>query len=431
MIFRDLAKSVPRARLLILGERHPQVPIEEGIREFGLEDRVLALGHQTLQDFDGYLAAASAVLNLRQSTFGETSGTMMRAFGLGRPVIVSNVCGVQDVPDDICLKIPRDRHEMAVIRECLQWLLEHPAEAAEMGGNARAWVERECTWAHTARAYAEFLAGENKEVTVTPSAAGIEAYLRRWIHPESPASGYFELHSERLVRTVELTPYGGDNSRALELGCYMQITPALHGLLGYSEVRGAYMGAAGGWHRASTTAVDGETFGCTIDLFNCEVDRFPYPNEYFDTVLCCELLEHLAKDPMHMMCEINRILKPNGTLVLTTPNAVSIRAMRALMLGVDPKLFNKYVMPTLVPETKHFKEYAPKELMRLFADAGFSLEAIDTTAYGPRPRMYGKITTVIRWLRPLTRLREDCVYLVGRKSGPVGTRYPSWLYEQS
>lgn len=441
MTFAGLAGAVPDARLLILGEPHPQVPIAEGIRDFGLNGRVIALGYQSIEDFDGYLAASNVVLNLRQSTFGESSGTMMRAFGMGKPVLVSNVGSVHDLPDDVCFRIPRDRHEMAVIRECLKWVLEHPSEAAEVGENARDWVARECTWAHTARAYAEFLdrsARESVPRTAPPVVRrgalikeSIERYLSRWIDRQSPAAAYYDAHSVRLVRTLQLTPPGEDGSRVLELGCYMQITPALRELLGYREVRGAYMGPAGGWHRSSITATDGDTFTCRIDLFNCEVDRFPYPDEHFDTVLCCELLEHLAKDPMHMMTEIHRILKPNGTLVLTTPNAVSIRALRAILLGIHPALFSKYVMPTLLPEAKHFKEYTPKELMRLFSDAGFSLDTIETTPYGPRPGIYAKITEGIRLLRAFTRLREDCVYLVGRKAAPAGTRYPSWLYEQA
>jgi SAM-dependent methyltransferase len=229
---------------------------------------------------------------------------------------------------------------------------------------------------------------------------------------------------------LQLIPRGDSNSRILELGCYMQITPALRGLLGYGEVRGGYMGTAGGWHRSSATAADGEEFHCTIDLFNCEVDRFPYADESFDTVICCELLEHLQKDPMHMMAEIHRILKPNGTLVLTTPNSVSLRSLRSILVGVHPNLFSKYVMPTLLPETMHVREYTPKELLRLFADAGFSIQYIDTTAYGPRPGIYQSITKAIRLLKRYTRLREDCVYLVGQKTNPVGARYPSWLYEQ-
>lgn len=45
--------------------------------------------------------------------------------------------------------------------------------------------------------------------------------------------------------------------------------PALRGLLGYGQVRGGYMGSAGGWHLSTVKALDGEEFACTIDLFNC------------------------------------------------------------------------------------------------------------------------------------------------------------------
>src|SRR5205085_9664339 len=82
LMFKELVDALPEARLLIVGERHPQVPVEEGIRDLGLENQVLVRGYQTLNDVDGYLGACSVVLNLRQTTFGETSGTMMRAFSL-------------------------------------------------------------------------------------------------------------------------------------------------------------------------------------------------------------------------------------------------------------------------------------------------------------------------------------------------------------
>jgi hypothetical protein len=107
-----------------------------------------------------------------------------------------------------------------------------------------------------------------------------------------------------------------------------------------------------------------------------------------------------------------------------------LRALRAVMLGVHPNLFSKYVMPVPMPETKHVREYTPKELLRLFADSGFSVQYIDTTPYGPRPGIHKWTTKAIRGLKPFTRLREDCVYLVGQKTNPIGARYPSWLYEQ-
>jgi glycosyltransferase involved in cell wall biosynthesis/SAM-dependent methyltransferase len=437
LMFKQLLDILPDARLLILGERHPLVPIEDGIRDLGLQDRVLVMGYQTLEDFDGFLAACNVVLNLRQTTFGESSGTMMRAFGLGKPVIASAIGGICELPDDICIKIPRDRHEMQVITDCLKWLLSSPDEAAEIGAQAKRWVAEECTWDKVAHRYVAFLEHKKDGPAAAPRRepaalgdAAISKYVSRWIEPGSPAQAYFATHSVRLIRTLQLIPRGDSASRILELGCYMQITPALRGLLGYGEVRGGYMGNAGGWHRPVVAADDGEEFHCAIDLFNCEVDRFPYEDESFDTILCCELLEHLQTDPMHMMSEIHRVLKANGTLVLTTPNAVSLRSLRAILLGIHPNLFSKYVIPALLPETRHAREYTPKELLRLFADSGFSIQYIDTTPYGERPGIYKWITKAIGWLKPYTRLREDCVYLVGQKTNPVGSRYPSWLYEQ-
>jgi hypothetical protein len=116
--------------------------------------------------------------------------------------------------------------------------------------------------------------------------------------------------------------------------------------------------------------------------------------------------------------------------VITTPNAVSLRTLRNVVIGIHPHLFSKYVMPTLLPETRHAREYTPKELLRLFADSGFSVQHMETAPYGERPGVYKWIGKAIGWLKPFTRLREDCVYLVGQKTNAVETRYPAWLYEQ-
>src|SRR5207344_2765250 len=122
-------------------------------------------------------------------------------------------------------------------------------------------------------------------------------------------------HRTRLERTLALTPPGGPDDRVLEMGAYLQITPALRSRLGYGEVRGCYYGPAGKVDCRSVTSESGEEIRCDIDLFNAEKDRFPYADGYFSTVLCCELIEHLFEDPMHLMSEVNRIVKPEGFFV--------------------------------------------------------------------------------------------------------------------
>lgn len=49
-------------------------------------------------------------------------------------------------------------------------------------------------------------------------------------------------------------------------------------------------------------------------------ERFPYEENSFDTVICREVLEHVT-DPYHVIKEAYRVLKPDGTLLLTTPNS--------------------------------------------------------------------------------------------------------------
>jgi glycosyltransferase involved in cell wall biosynthesis/SAM-dependent methyltransferase len=444
----ELVSWLPNLRLLILGQEHPQVPLEEGIRDLGLEGRVLLRGYQDLGDFDGYLAACDVVLNLRETTFGEASGTMMRAFGMGKAVIVSDVGYGHELPEDVCLKIPRDRHEREVTAECLRWLIANPDAAAAIGANAQRWVAEECAWHKVAGRYADFVtrvANEAPPATVTSlpegaagerqvpflSRASIHDFLSRWIDPKSPAGQYFQTHAIRLVRTLELIPRGQREQRILELGCYMQVTPALRGLLGYGDVRGGYLGRAGGRHRSRATATDDEEFSCIIDLFNVEKDRFPYPDEYFHTVLCCELLEHLEVDPMHMMSEIHRVLVPNGTLVLTTPNAASWRALGAVWLGLHPNLFGKFAMPGLTPESRHAREYTAKELLRLMSDAGFLTQHIETGLYGEHSGRYKFLRRLLAGFTYQKWLREECVFLVAQKGKVVGSRYPAWLYEQN
>lgn len=52
--------------------------------------------------------------------------------------------------------------------------------------------------------------------------------------------------------------------------------------------------------------------------YNGEV--FPFEDSVFDNVLCTETLEHIAS-PSWFISEISRVLKPNGTLIMTIPFA--------------------------------------------------------------------------------------------------------------
>jgi len=240
-----------------------------------------------------------------------------------------------------------------------------------------------------------------------------------------------DTHLTRLVKTLEITPPGGAEDRILEMGAYLQITPALRSKLGYGCVRGCYYGPAGKIDRRSATSTEGETFDCEIDLFNAEKDPFPYPDGHFATVLCCELIEHLTEDPMHLMSEINRIVKPGGHLVLTTPNIGSLRGIAAILEGYHPGVFTAYIRPRAdgEVEARHNREYSPKEIERLLLNSGFTVTRLETGPFRqtPRPEEGWVLNLLERFDLPKD-LRGDDIYAVGRKTGAVRERYPDWLY---
>lgn len=441
--FARLVRVEPRARMILVGEPHPDLPLPPMIRSLGLSPYVRLLGFTPLEDFTGYLAACDVVLNLRYPTVGETSGSLLRALGLGKAVLVSDVGAFGELPDEVCLKVPVGPSEEDLIFEYLNLLLARPDLAQALGARARAWVERECRWDLVARRYVAFLEAVMRgepwsepelAATVEPPPPVCEPppkldYVLGWVQqPESRQ--YVDAHAARLEKTLAMIPAGGPGDRILEIGSYLQITPALQTRLGYGEVRGCYYGPAGSRERRVVVSEQGERFECELDLFDAERDVFPYPDEYFATVLCCEVLEHLSVDPMHMMAEINRVLRPGGYLVLTTPNIASLRAIAAVLEGYHPGFFSQYVRaPEGAAEPRHHREYAPREVHRLLEDAGFTVVRLETGPFREQPR------PELAWVRHLLQryrlsleLRDDGIYALGRKGGPVRRRYPGWLY---
>ena len=447
--FRRLVRLVPQAKMILVGEPHPEFPIEAMIRSMGLSANVRVIGFAPIKDFVGYLGACDIVLNLRYPTVGESSGTLLRSLGLGKAVLVSEIGSFAEFPDDVCLKVPVGGGEEDVIFEYLNLLVSRPDLARALGDRAKDYVARECNWAAVAAQYAGFLESvvsgtewgrppglPESEKEPAPEPADLKPcptidYLRGWAAtPE--AAGYLDAHQTRLAKTLQITPPGGPEDRILEMGAYLQITPALRSRLGYGEVRGCYYGPLGRVDHRTVTSAEGETFACEIDHFNAEKDRFPYDDGYYSTVLCCELIEHLFEDPMHLMCEVNRILKPGGHLVLTTPNIASLRALSGILQSYHPGFFHAYIKPagdSSEVDARHNREYAPREIHRLLENSGFEVTLLETGEFRDEPHPeFGWIRHLLERYRLDTNLRGDGIYAVGRKTGSVKERYPGWLY---
>jgi glycosyltransferase involved in cell wall biosynthesis/SAM-dependent methyltransferase len=485
--FRRLVRSSPEVRMILVGEPHPEFPVHDIIRSLDLEDFVRVLGFIPIEHFTGYMSACDIILNLRYPTVGESSGSMLRALGLGKAVLVSDIGAFREFPDNVCLKVPvgptQENLEEDLIYEYLNLLVSRPELARTLGEEGRKWVQRECNWPHVARQYARFIEAMARGETVweyasayggvltlpsmqeAAAAASVEVrprpeltlkprridrsvgaamaaasqiangpspsrFIEVWAEDEA-AKGYIEGHRTRLVKTLEMIPPGGLYENILEMGAYFQITAALNSKLGYGYVRGCYYGQAGGVEVKKVVSSEGEEFECFVDYFDAEKDRFPYDDESFNTVLCCELIEHLFEDPMFMMSEINRILKPGGHLLLTTPNIASWRALSAILRGYHPGFFPSYIKPggNHNDHPRHNREYTPDDIYHLMESSGLTVERLETGEFHDEPHPdWAYIRHLLADYQLPEQHRGDGIYALGRKTGPVLDRWPSWLY---
>ncbi len=100
---------------------------------------------------------------------GETSGSLQRALGLGKSVIVSDIGSFAELPDDVCLKVAVGRRGR---RSDLR-VPEYAGVAAGSGAGhgaerAKEWVARECNWGVVAERYVEFLEESRAEAKRLP-----------------------------------------------------------------------------------------------------------------------------------------------------------------------------------------------------------------------------------------------------------------------
>lgn len=101
---------------------------------------------------------------------------------------------------------------------------------------------------------------------------------------------------------------------------------------------------------------------------NVETAGFPWPDGYFDVVVFCEVIEHLLSDPLRALIEIHRVLKPGGTVLVSTPNVARLENVARMVAGVN--LYDPY--SGYGPYGRHNREFTRHELVQLLEFAGFS-----------------------------------------------------------
>ncbi len=152
--FASLRRRLPGARLLLVGAAGERFDVERRLERLGVTDGVQRLDYVPEERMWSLMAACDVLVNLRYPTMGETSGSVIRALSLGKPLLVSDVGWFAELPDEVVLKIPVDELEVATLDAALELAVEH---GRTLGAAARAYVEREHALPKVADAYASAL----------------------------------------------------------------------------------------------------------------------------------------------------------------------------------------------------------------------------------------------------------------------------------
>lgn len=213
-------------------------------------------------------------------------------------------------------------------------------------------------------------------------------------------ANYATGHRDRLACDVDYTlKYIDKGSKVIEFGSIPPILTLALSNLGY-DVCGIDIGPER--YRSAISSM-----GVTIKKVNIEKEKLPFNVNEFDGAICNQVFEHLRINLIETFNEIYRVIKPGGTLFLSTPNLTSLLGWFSLIFrNMAPgDLFDEYMKIEKLGHMGHIREYTSVEVCTFLEKIGFRVNEIIYRGYyqlkGPwKVKIAGLIVRVLYRLRP-------------------------------
>lgn len=124
----------------------------------------------------------------------------------------------------------------------------------------------------------------------------------------------------------------------------------------------------------------------------------PWEDGCFDAVVLAEVVEHLPCHPGSLLRECHRVLKPGGTLIVTTPNFSNLyHRLRVLMGWHVQEMWVENDLPGRI----HYREYTKKEMLHCVQDAGLEVIRASHDRYWDRLGSFRDMLEARYWTRSI------------------------------
>ncbi len=124
-----------------------------------------------------------------------------------------------------------------------------------------------------------------------------------------------------------------------------------------------------------------------------KLEDIKFPDSYFDAIVMIELIEH-TQTPDIFLKEVYRILKPEGMILITTPNSRSIHA----------KIWREKFQEILIPKIpEHLFLFSIPTIKRILELTNFKIIQLQTKTYLKRYYDYQIPAGLLRQMKALGR----------------------------
>lgn len=122
--------------------------------------------------------------------------------------------------------------------------------------------------------------------------------------------------------------------------------------------------------------------GLNVVKCNIEAEKLPFEDETFQLVLFNEIFEHLRINPIATLKEVNRVIKPGGIMMLTTPNLYALHTVVNYLIGRGIRQpFKQFNSLNTLGHMGHIREYSVKEVEVFLNNTGYKVLYVKYRAY--------------------------------------------------